>query len=138
MKYAQQFPKDYCDYCPSLTQDSQSQSIIQTISQKNLAIVFFQLNFALSPPFCWFFLARTIEKLLTTLEILSLYMACVLQGEELRRIKTVKVQSSIGCEIIKKMPQIHDKCLKTSLNKDGLALNWKQQDRKNGLRPIYL
>ena len=38
----------------------------------------------------------------------------------------------------KKMPQIHDKCLKTSLNKDGLALNWKQQDRKNGLRPIYL
>ena len=39
---------------------------------------------------CRFFLARTIEKLLTTLEILSLYMACVLQGAELRINKTEK------------------------------------------------
>ena len=44
----------------------------------------------------------TIEKLLTTLEILSLYMACVLQGAELIRNETEKVLTSIGCSIIKK------------------------------------
>ena len=74
------------DYCLSLTQKSQFESMSHSIFVERFGHSVFPIEFRLilSPPFCRFFLARTIEKLLTTLEILSLYMACVLQGAELR------------------------------------------------------